>query len=135
MSNYKTEWDFSLLYKNENDPKIEKDIADIENNSCVFINKWKNRQDYLYDENVLKEALDDYENWARNYGCCSSQSYYFGLRLSVDQNNGELKAKYNKINEISTKINNDISFFELTLSKIEKEKQNLLLKRLNKKVL
>lgn len=128
MSNYKTEWDFSLLYKNENDPKIEKDIADIENNSCVFINKWKNRQDYLYDENVLKEALDDYENWARNYGCCSSQSYYFGLRLSIDQNNGELKAKYNKVNEISTKIRNSISFFELNLSKIDKNTQILFLK-------
>ena len=126
-NNYKTEWDLSLLYKDENDLKIESDFENVEKNSYVFINKWKDREDYLNDEKILKEALDEYEVWARNYGCCSSQSYYFWLRISVDQNNGDLKAKYNKINDLSTKIRNDVSFFELNIGKISKENQNLFL--------
>ncbi len=126
-NSYKTEWNFSLLYNDENDPKIESDIAEVLKNSYLFVDKWKNREDYLCNENILKEALDEYEKWARFYGCCSSQSYYFWLRLSVDQNNGNLKAKYNKINDISTKIRNDISFFELNLSKINKNTQQLFL--------
>lgn len=126
-NNYKTEWDLSLLYKNENDPKIEKDLKNVEKSSSVFINKWINREDYLINEKILKEALDEYEVWAKSYGCASSLIYYFWLRISVDQNNGDLKAKYNKINDLSTKIKNDVSFFELNLAKILKENQILFL--------
>lgn len=121
--NYKTTWDLNLLYSNINDSKIESDINEIKLNSYSFINKWKNREDYLTDINILKEALDDYENWAHFYNSCFTPNYYFWLKLATDQNNGELKAKYNKINEISIQISNDINFFELNLAKITKKNQ------------
>lgn len=125
---YKTTWDLNLIYSDINDPKIDSDIQNIKDNSYSFINKWKDRTDYLTDINILKEALDDYENWAHFYSSCFTPSYYFWLKLATDQNNSEYKAKYNKINEISVQISNDINFFELNLVKISKENQDIFLK-------
>lgn len=127
MSDYKTEWDLSLIYKNENDPKIESDIAEVLKNSEIFVSKWSSKNDYLSDENALKEALDDYESWSCNYGCASSQSYYFWLRNSLDQNDTNIKARYNKIVEISQKILNNVRFFELNLAKVSDENKNKFL--------
>ncbi len=127
-NNYQTTWNLSLLYKDENDPKIEEDIENVKKNTDIFIEKWKNRSDYLNNEIILKEALDDYESWLFNFGPCSRQIYYFWLRNSIDQNDTNIKARCNKINEISQNIQNNIRFFELNLAKIEDDYKKLFLK-------
>jgi len=65
MNLEKTEWDFTSLIKGKNFEEKRKDWQKATKN---FISKWKDRNDYLEDVLVLKEALDDYELWKRDYG-------------------------------------------------------------------
>src|SRR5690606_15595861 len=77
---------------------------------------------------VLREALDEYEELNSKYGTSGDAGYYWGLRLAQEQSNPQLKARYNKLEDIAHKITNDIRFFELDLSKIDQEAQNKFLK-------
>lgn len=119
----KTTWDLSPLAREDNDPKIENKRKILEEKSYKFINKWKDRNDYLEDPAILKEALDEYELWQRNYGASGDEGYYFWLRGTQDENSPEIKARFNKIIEFATKIENDIQFFVLRVSKISEERQ------------
>ena len=64
----KTIWNLSPLFKSDDDPAIETRRNEVNNESYKFINKWSKRNDYLEQEQALKEALDEYESLARNYG-------------------------------------------------------------------
>lgn len=112
------DWNLGLLFENDNDPRIEKEMAEVERKSYGFINKWKHRRDYLRHPEVLRRALDEYEAWKRNCGSDGDPGYYFWLRSQQDQNSPELKARFNKIEEFSRKIENDIQFFYLGISRI-----------------
>lgn len=114
----KSTWDLSPLFSGDDDPKIEEVKKILEKENYAFINKWKDRDDYLKDPAVLKEAIDEYELLLRSYGVEGGIGYYFGLRLSKDENNPNLKAKYNQINDFATKVLNDIQFFALRIAKI-----------------
>lgn len=118
-----TEWNLKPLFESDNDPKMEAERKVIEENTYKFINKWKNREDYLKDPEILKEALEEYELLQRKYGTSGNQGYYFWLRTQQDENNPELKAKFNKIDDFGKKLVNEINFFELRIAKIPKEKQ------------
>lgn len=122
------EWNLELLFKNELDPKIEKNLKLAHKKSYEFINKWKERTDYLKSPKILKEALEDYENWSLNYGTDGDVGYFLWLKMSLDQNNTELKARINKLVESTQKIENDIQFFLIRLSKIPKDSQSKFLK-------
>ncbi len=83
---------------------------------------WKNRKDYLEKPEVLREALDDYERWSELYGpssdeysspSSSDEDYYFWLKTQLDQNDSDLKAKFNKVEELAKEIGNSISFFKI----------------------
>ncbi len=93
-----------------------------------FINAWKDRTDYLEDPAVLRLALDQYESWKRRYGSDGDEGYYFWLRTQQDQNDPKLKARFNKIEEFSKKIENDIQFFYLRIARIKPEAQRLFLR-------
>lgn len=121
-------WNLSHLFNNDIDPIMEKKRAVVKQKSYAFINRWKERTDYLKDPTVLRQALDEYERWLRLYGTDGDEGYYFWLRTAQDQNNPELKGKFNKIDEFSKKIGNDIRFFYLRLSKIPRKRQSLFLK-------
>ena len=120
-------WNLNHLFMNDNDPRIEEQKRVIEKKSYAFINKWKGRRDYLKDPAALKEALDEYEAWSRNYGSDGNPGYYFWLRSQIDRNNPELKAQFNKIEEFSKKIGNDIQFFHLRIAKIPQSLQKRFL--------
>ena len=123
-----TTWDLNKLFKNDDDPGIEENRKAVEQKSYAFINKWKDRKDYLKEPAVLRKALDEYEAWKRNYGTDGNAGYYFWLRTQVDRNNPELKARFNKIEEFSRKLENDIQFFHLRIAKIPKASQPAFLK-------
>lgn len=119
----KNKWNLQPLFQNDNDPQMKSKRKILEKESYEFINKWKNREDYLRNPKILKQALDEYENWLRNYGSSGDEGYYFWLRSEQEKNNKEIKARINKIEDFSKKIENDIQFFTMRISKIKPELQ------------
>ncbi|UCE78147.1 MAG: M3 family oligoendopeptidase [Nitrospiraceae bacterium] len=111
-------WNLKTLFRSDNDPRMEEERKRVKKTSYEFIEKWRSRTDYLEDPAVLKEALDDYEDWKRSYGTDGNEGYYFYLRTQQDKNSPVLRARFNKIEEFSRKIENDIQFFCLRIAKI-----------------
>lgn len=120
-------WNLKPLFRDDDDPEIENALKVVEKESYAFINKWKSRTDYLRDPLVMKKALDEYEAWSRSYGTDGSPGYYFWLRTQQDQNDPALKAKLNKVEEFSRRLQNDIQFFHLRISKMPPSRQRKFL--------
>ncbi|OHA58285.1 MAG: hypothetical protein A2571_03460 [Candidatus Vogelbacteria bacterium RIFOXYD1_FULL_44_32] len=123
----KQTWDLSPLYKSDTDPKIEKDLAKHKRESYKFIDKWKDRSDYLKSTKALQEALVDYEVWLDAGGILGEIGYYFSLRSAQEENNSKLKARLNQITDFGTKIENDAQFFTMRLAKINTTQQQKFL--------
>ncbi len=121
-------WNLKSLFKNDNDPSIEKELKRVQKEASSFVKKWKNRKDYLSNPKALKKALDDYEYYRKIAGADGKVGFYFWLRKEQDATSNVVKAKFNKIVEFGTRIENEIQFFELNLSKIDKKNQNKFLK-------
>lgn len=120
-------WNLADLFAGDDDPRIPEKRAEVERRSSAFIAKWNDRTDYLHDPAVLREALDDYEAWLRLSGADGDEGYYFWLRTQQDLNSPALKAAYNKVEDFSRRIHNDLQFFHLRISKIpEAEQQKFL---------
>lgn len=122
-----TTWDLSPLAAGDDDQALIAKREAIKEASYAFINKWKVREDYLQDPAVLKQVLDEYESWQRNFGTSGDEGYYFDLRSSQEMNNSTIKARSNQIDEFAIKIMNDIQFFELKLAKISQGNQQVFL--------
>ncbi len=120
----RNEWDLSPLFSGDGDPRIEKEMQRVETESYRFIRKWKGRRDYLFEPRVLREALGEYERWSRTCGFDGDAGYYFWLRTEQDQNSPELKARFNKVEEFSRRIENDMKFFQLRIGKIPRRRQS-----------
>lgn len=120
-------WNLKTLFDGDDDPGMAKKRKLIEKNSYEFINKWKERKDYLEDPAILKQALEEYAKWKKNYGSEGDEGYYYWLRTTQDQNAPDLKAKFNQIEHFSKKIENDIQFFYLRIAKIPEKQQNKFL--------
>src|SRR3990167_6523361 len=78
LSNYKTEWDLTVYYKNEKDPKIDKDIDATIAIYKAFAKKWSNKK-FTTDSKTLKAALTENEALAGNPDT-SRPGRWFGLR-------------------------------------------------------
>ena len=124
----KNNWDLDTLFKSLDDPKIQENLEIVKSESYKFINKWKDRDDYLKDPTILIEALDEYEKWNAKFGTDGNAGYYYYLNHSLNQNDPEIKAKLNKTTDFATKIQNDIQFFEIKLSKVSKDQQKKFLR-------
>lgn len=126
---YKTSWDFSHLFKKETEAELKKSSEEAEKAARGFINRWKSRTDYLKNPKILKQALDEFELLTKEQfgageeGRGDKTMFYYWLKTQIDQNNPELKARYNKKLENQKRIEKDILFFELSLGKIPSEKQ------------
>lgn len=122
-----TRWDLSSLFNGDDDPEIEKCLAIVKRESYAFINRWKDRSDYLVQPHILRKALDEYERWKRKFGTDGDAGYYFWLRTQQDQSDTGLKARLNKIEEFGRGIENDIQFFHLRIAKIPAKRQRKFL--------
>lgn len=120
-SNLQKTWNLTPLFDGDNDKKMEEKRRELLAAAQKFVDKWKDRSDYLDDPIVLRKALDDYENWARNYGVSGDEGYYFSLRTSQNQSDDKLKQKANDIQNVALKISNDIQFFTHRIAKISPE--------------
>lgn len=123
----KTDWDLKGLLRKEDDKEIVKEKDIIKEENYKFINKWKDRKDYLEDRIVLKEALGEYEKLNRSYVPHGNSWFYFYLKSYLDQNNSKIKAKFNDLQDFSIKIGNDLQFFEHSLARITEETQKKFL--------
>jgi oligoendopeptidase F len=114
----RTTWNLQPLFGSDDDQRINKVKKEVVRKSSAFTTKWRDRTDYLNKPSVMKEALDEYEEWKRTCGTDGDAGYYFWLRCQQDQNDPELKASFNKIEELSRKIENEMQFFILRIAKI-----------------
>jgi oligoendopeptidase F len=120
-------WNLKPLFTGDNDPRIEKKRKQVEQESAAFISVWRDRTDYLEDPAILRQALDQYESWKRQYGTDGDEGYYFWLRTQQDQNDPKLKAGFNKIEEFSKRLENESQFFYLRIARIKPELQKRFL--------
>jgi oligoendopeptidase F len=123
----RTVWDLSVLFARDDDPAAEERLHEVGRAGRRFIDKWKDRRDYLHDPGTLAQALGEYEKWRRRYGTDGDAGYYFWLRTQQDQNDPGLKARFNKIEEFSRGIENEIQFFHLRIAKIPRGLQKKFL--------
>ena len=84
LNTSKQTWDLDKFYKSETDPKIKKDMEVVKKINYQFINKWKDRKDYLKDPKALKQALEESEIIDEKYGVDGNFGYYFSLKSLVD---------------------------------------------------
>jgi oligoendopeptidase F len=120
-------WNLAHLFDGDNAPEIFANRKIVERRSYEFINKWKDRTDYLRIPSVLKKALDEYEDWKRSCGSDGDEGYYFWLRTAQDQNDPGLKAKFNTVEHFGKKIENDMQFFHLRIAGIPEKSQRKFL--------
>src|SRR3990172_67620 len=85
------------FFEGDDDLRMEEKRKIVERKSYEFIDAWKDRADYLEDPVILRQALDHYEAWKRQYGSDGDEGYYFWLRTQQDQNDPKLKARFTKI--------------------------------------
>ena len=128
MKKDKCTWDLTPLYKSDNDPQIEKDLKISISKCKQFINKWKDRKDYLEDPKILRIALDEYNELDEKYGIATKPEYYLFLRNSQDKTDKAIITKMKRLEQEGIKILNEIQFFNMRISKISKEKQSLMLR-------
>ncbi len=126
--NLKNTWDLSPLFKGLNDPEIAKKRTEVEKATATFTKKWKNRQDYLEQPEILKAALDDWEAWTRNYGPASREGYFVGLLEEADSDNAAVKGAAAKYTDFANTIRDQVRFFWHSIAHISKDKQTVFLK-------
>lgn len=122
----KETWDFSPLYKNINDPQIDKDVTEIENIYIDFSKKYSADNSYIQSDEKLLIALKDYAKLISDAGGIKP-FFYLTHYKDIDMSNSKAQAKCTQITERLTKAGNYILFFEIQLGKIPKEKQASLI--------
>jgi|WetSurMetagenome_2_1015567.scaffolds.fasta_scaffold00050_41 oligoendopeptidase F len=116
-------WNLGLLFDSDTSPLIAENRGKVKAAAAAFVSKWRHRRDYLQDPLILRKALDDFEQWSRNFGYDGDEGYYFWLRTSQDQNSSELKAAFNKVEEFGRKIEDETRFFYMRICKIPVRRQ------------
>ena len=125
MKSIKTKWDLKLLYKSDSDPKIEKDLREIEKLFSAFEKKYrgkpftKNPQALL---GVLKES-DKLSEFVDSH----APSRYFHFKTDLDSNDSKSFAISTKYGNRLTEAGNKIKFIGLEIAKIPANKQKVFL--------
>lgn len=118
----KTSWDLTLLYKDHNDPQIEKDVRATERAYSKFEKTYKSRTDYLKNETKLLKALQDFEAMMNTLSLYKPIKYFSYIQ-SLNSTDNNARAKITQLTERYTKNDQKINFFYLSLGKIPKETQ------------
>lgn len=116
----KTEWNLGLLYKNDKDPQIEKDIVAIEKACASFEKKYKNK-DFTATAKTLRAALND--NQILSEIIIAKSWAYFALKSDLDSSNSSVSAAATRIEQRISLATNKLTFFALLIGKISSAKQ------------
>jgi oligoendopeptidase F len=119
-SKYKTEWNLGLLYKNEKDPQIEKDVVATEKAISAFERKYKGK-DFTSTAKKLTVALKDFESLKE--ATVQKPWRYFALKSDLNSDDSVASAAATRLEQRLSNASNKITFFTLTVGKIEKKKQ------------
>lgn len=118
-----TEWQLDeLFYESADDPQIEKDINEAKKAFTTFADKYREDSEYLKDPAVLKNALEELEYLGGKKNL-SKPLYYFSYRKQLDTTDQEAESRLNQLDQLYTKLSNQLTFFELSLGNIPEEKQ------------
>lgn len=122
---YKTEWNLNLLYKNEKDPALEKDIADLEKACTAFEKKYR-KAAYTETLKQLLSALNSYQSLS------DSRYYkpflYFYLRKESNANDAVAQANITLVEKRIADASSKVTFFTLDLAKLSSKQQKQLLR-------
>jgi oligoendopeptidase F len=121
MENNQYKWNLGLLYKNEKDPQIEKDVVFIEKAYEKIEKKYKNK-DFTKTPKDLLKALEDLESVNKTLSK-KNPGWYFGLKTSTDSSDEYAQAMETKIDQRLTLAANKVTFFDLKIGKIPKKEQ------------
>ena len=125
LKQIKTDWDLAgLYYKNENDPKIIKDIEATEDAYRQFAKKYKSDA-WMRSANTVLKAVKDYIALETLPGV--KPIYYFSYRQQLNARDDVAERTLNKLSDRLTKAGNEILFFPLKLAKLPKSLQKDLL--------
>ncbi len=122
----KESWDFSLYYKNEQDPQIEKDVVATEATYRSFAKKWRGKA-FTTNVDLLLTALTESEAMAGN-PTFSRATRYLWLRTCVDTKDTKAAKQLSLFQNRLRKASEKTLFFPLELGKILPAKQKELLK-------
>lgn len=123
----KLEWTYEEFTKDFE--KNKQECLEATNN---FVSKWKGNEDYLKKPEKLKEALDDFENWTKNYSVTNEQAYY-DLKKAINSNDTDNLSKLKTAEKFMEGIKEKMLFFEIEISKIPSEEQKIFLENENLK--
>lgn len=118
---YKTSWDFTLLYKNDSDPQIERDMQEIEH-ACKTFEKKYSKKDFISTPSKLFAALKEYDA-LEVITDAAKPWWYFALRSDIDSNDTKAAARATHYDQRLTVATNLIQFFSLKIALIPKAKQ------------
>ncbi len=121
----KYNWNLKLLYKNDKDPQIEKDIIETEN-ICKNFNKKYSNKDFSNKKELLK-AVRDFEILTEKISS-SKPLWYFSLREDIESSNKYVNSQKIKIGNRLNKAINETLFFEIRLGQLDTKIQKELLK-------
>lgn len=122
----RTEWDLTMLYKNDNDPAIERDLAEFEKAAVAFVARYESAGDWLTDPHMLAEAIRAYESLISMRGCIAPR-YYFFFRSDIDSADMKVRARMTQLEARFNKTQNTFVFFVLRIGRIPKEMQQIML--------
>lgn len=120
-------WNLELLYKNDNDPQIEKDVQAFENAVQIFEQKYSDTADWLSNAEALATACADYEKLISMPGCIRPR-YYFYFRQDLSASNTHVRARLAKLEKQFSTLLNKFMFFTLRIGTITPSVQTNFLK-------
>ncbi|MBP6858112.1 MAG: M3 family oligoendopeptidase [Candidatus Pacebacteria bacterium] len=121
MENKQYKWNLGLLYKNDKDPQIEKDVQEIEKSFENFEKKYRTK-DFILSPKSLLLAFEELDKINKRLNK-KNPSWYFGLKTSIDSSDEYAQAMETKISQRLTIAANKVTFFDLKIGKIPKKEQ------------
>ncbi len=115
-------WNLKLLYSSPEDPQIERDMQKIEKACTAFAKRFDIAdKKYLHEESELKMALVAYEKLIAELEC--KPLFYFNFLSDLDGSNNEASSFISLFSNRMAKVQNQITFFEVSLGTIPAQRQ------------
>ena len=118
-------WDLSILYKSLNDPKIEKDILELNKVATQLVKYKKVFTDFsknkLKKEIFKKDLIKIVQLYEKNLEISFDLYFFFNLQYDIDSSNVKVSSKLNQIKKVIIDVESKTSFFLIELSKLPKD--------------
>ncbi len=112
-----TTWNLGLLYKNHNDPQIEKDMLETERAFDAFEKKYRGKTDYLKSDTKLAQALAASEALSTDRAV-GKPFMYFSFALKLNSEDTVARARVAQFTERFARLDQKVLFLGLAIAKI-----------------